>query len=255
VSDLEVLIVGDGMDETTRTAAMALCAQDPRVRLFEFPKDARRGERNRHELLSTEARGRIVAYLCDRDLWLPDHLEELDRVLRESDFGHTLRYRVGRNDDYWFLYGMDLRDPKMRDPAALEAEKRLVPLSMAGHTLSAYRRLPYGWRTTPADVPTDAYMWRQFLEQPWVRVGVSPMPTVLTFKRGDHPGLSTEGRREILVRWSARLAEPGAAATVQREVLDALWHEWRRLDSADRRRPTERLRRSAARVARRFGLR
>jgi hypothetical protein len=81
------------------------------------------------------------------------------------------------------------------------------------------------------------------------------MPTVLTFKRGDHPGLSTEGRREILERWSARLAEPGAAATVQREVIDALWSEWRRLDRADRRRPTERLRRSAARVAQRLGLR
>ena len=36
-------------------------------------------------------------------------------------------------------------------------------LTFAGHTLEAYRRLPQGWRTTPADFPwTDLYMWRQF---------------------------------------------------------------------------------------------
>ena len=37
----------------------------------------------------------------------------------------------------------------------------------AGHTLDAYRRLPFGWQTKPTDTWSDLHMWRQWLEQPW----------------------------------------------------------------------------------------
>jgi hypothetical protein len=31
--------------------------------------------------------------------------------------------------------------------------------TFAGHTMEAYRKLPYGWRTTPQEFPwTDLYM-------------------------------------------------------------------------------------------------
>ena len=44
--------------------------------------------------------------------------------------------------------------------------KASIGLTGVAHTLEAYRRLPHGWRTTPPEVPTDHYMWRQWLELP-----------------------------------------------------------------------------------------
>ena len=70
VRDLEVFIIGDGVHEVTREAARSLEKADSRVRFFDHPKHARRGEPYRHEALQ-EARGRVVCYLCDRDSICP----------------------------------------------------------------------------------------------------------------------------------------------------------------------------------------
>lgn len=227
VDDLELFIVGDGVSPETRAIAGELVGADERVHFVDHPAHERRGEPYRHALLSGRATGAIVAYLCDRDLWLPTHLEELACCLADADFAHTLRFRVDEDDRYRFTHRSDLAGPDRDDRAVGPG---LVPLSFAGHTLDAYRRLPHGWRVTPPGLQTDRYMWDQLLDQPWVRVSTSAVPTVLSFKRGDHPGLSTAGRCEILERWSPRLAEPGGADAVQREVLLALWRSWRALE-------------------------
>ena len=57
-----------------------LTAADPRVRWFDNPKGPRHGELHRHAALQ-EARGEIVCYLCDDDLWLPDHVERMRALL------------------------------------------------------------------------------------------------------------------------------------------------------------------------------
>ena len=69
-------------------------------------------------------------------------------------------------------------------------------------------------------------MWEQFLAEPWVRVAASPVPTVLTFRRGSHPGWSTPRRLEILEAWTARLARPGGPAGVGGPGLAARWSDW-----------------------------
>jgi glycosyltransferase involved in cell wall biosynthesis len=253
--DLEVLIIGDGMDALTQSIASELCERDSRVRLFEFPKHQRRGEPNRHEVLMTEARGQIVAYICDRDLWLPEHLEEHAHLLNGADFAYTLRVRVTEADEIQLFPLHDLCDRDVRARVVKTQTQALVQLSVAAHTLRAYRRLPHGWRTTPENFPTDTYMWLQFLEQSWVSVASSPFPTALTFSRGYHPGWSTHRRLEILERWTNRLAEPGARRAVEREALAELWEQWRGLNRAHRRRLARRVRRAAARTAHRLRLR
>ena len=60
-----------------------------------------------------------------------------------------------------------------------------------------------GWRTTPPDTNTDRYMFEQFLDQPWCRVGTRRRPTVLTFKRGDLIRVNLVGRCK-------KIAENGA---------------------------------------------
>ena len=62
------------------------------MRFFDFPKGPRNGEAYRHEVLQ-EAKGRIVAYLCDDDLLLPDHVAAMSRVLADADFAHPVTTR------------------------------------------------------------------------------------------------------------------------------------------------------------------
>lgn len=229
IGDLELFVIGDGVTPETRDVVAELVAQDQRVRFIDRPKHERRGEPYRHEVLSEQASGSVVAYICDRDLWLPTHLEELTRCLEAADFAHTLRFWIDDEDQYRFTARTDLtgadRDRSVREPPV--GRPGMVPLSFAGHTLDAYLRLPHGWRVTPEGVPTDRHMWNQFLDEPWVRVAHTATPTVLAFKRGNHPGLSTAGRLAVLERWSPRLADAGGRDALQRDVHLALWQAWR----------------------------
>ena len=68
---VEVFIVGDGVPEAHKAFIRDLTAGDARVRFFDHPKSPGRGEAYRHAALA-QARGEIVCYLCDRDLWLAD---------------------------------------------------------------------------------------------------------------------------------------------------------------------------------------
>ena len=54
VRDLEVFIIGDGVHDVTREAARALEKTDPRVRFFDHPKHARRGEPCRGSCVPTD---------------------------------------------------------------------------------------------------------------------------------------------------------------------------------------------------------
>jgi len=83
VREIEVFIVGDGMSPDTAAAADELERADPRVRVFRFPKGPRHGEIHRHAALF-EARGAIVCYLSDDDLWLPNHVKVIEELLRHA---------------------------------------------------------------------------------------------------------------------------------------------------------------------------
>ena len=91
--EIEIFIIGDGVEEITRQHISDLIAQDPRIRFFDHPKHRRRGEPYRHAALQ-EARGEIVCYMCDRDLMLPDHVETMHRLLQGADFATSLLYHV-----------------------------------------------------------------------------------------------------------------------------------------------------------------
>ncbi len=218
IRDIEVFIMGDGVTDATRAVVAGLMHSDPRIRFFDHPKHPRRGEPYRHAALA-EARGRIVCYLCDRDLMLPNHVEAMSRLLADADFGHTLRFGIAPEGGFSFSATLDIDDPRDRNEAVLASPQ--IPLSCGGHTLAMYRRLPHGWRTTPPGRFTDHYMWQQFLAEPDCRTATSTSPTILYFKRGDHPGLSVEQRLPELALWHAKLDQPGWLEAFSEQVKDA----------------------------------
>src|SRR5687767_11273385 len=73
VEDLEVVVLGDGVPDDARAHVDALEHLDARVAVLRHPKSQRTGEPWRAQALE-QARGEIVLYLADDDLWLPDHV-------------------------------------------------------------------------------------------------------------------------------------------------------------------------------------
>jgi glycosyltransferase involved in cell wall biosynthesis len=206
LQDFELFIVGDGVGNTTRELVAELSTADPRIRFFDFPKGPRKGEVHRHQALQ-QAQGRFVAYLGDDDCWMPNHLDVLDALLADADFGHTMQVGVDEDDNIVVTPG-DLENAQLR-ALMLRSMYNCFDLTFAGHTLAAYRRLPYGWRTTPEAFPwTDLYMWRQFLAEPWCRARSAMVPTGVnscTYRRSD---LTDEERAKHLAAWRTRLAQP-----------------------------------------------
>jgi glycosyltransferase involved in cell wall biosynthesis len=222
VADIELFIMGDGVDDATRGVIRGLMAQDPRIRFFDQPKHPRRGEPNRHAALA-EARGRIVCYLCDRDMMLPNHVETMLALLQDADFAHTLISAIDPEGGFRFLAAMDLADPK--DRATIRhgwTNDNAIPLSYAGHTLEMYRRLPHGWRTTPDGMFTDLYMWEQFLTQPDCRAVSGTTPTILYFPRYWRKDMTTEQKRAELQMWADRTQAPDWNERHLRLLIDGL---------------------------------
>jgi hypothetical protein len=212
VADLEIFIVGDGVDEATRVA-VTHAAADPRVRFFDRPKGARHGEALRHEALQ-EARGEIVCYLSDDDLWLPEHVESLARALEDADFAHVLPAYITASQEI-AVHAGHLAAPWIR--AHMQSGFNFIPLSAAAHTLAFYRRLPRGWHPAPMDLPTDLHMWRQILAADGCRAVSTMRATLLNFPSPLRPGWSVEQREEELSSWSERLRSP----TLEREISTA----------------------------------
>ena len=223
VADLEVLVVGDGVPDVTRELMAELTEADPRVRWFDNPKGPRHGELYRHAVLQ-EARGGIVCYLGDDDLWLPDHVEQMRELLAAHDFAHSLPVWIDRDGEL-HVWRVDLRLPGFRE-LLLGGENR-IPFSCGAHTLELYKRLPAGWRTTPAGVPTDLYMWQQILSVPGCRAVSGHRPTAFHLPSPERPGWTTEDRLAELERWSNR--DPAAqvleAARAEAVELDLAFHE------------------------------
>ncbi|MFN0062861.1 MAG: glycosyltransferase family A protein [Myxococcaceae bacterium] len=202
VTDIEVLVVGDGVGDDTREVVQGF--RDARVRFFEFPKSPRTGEAHRHQVLSEHARGEVIFYLADDDLLFPNHVEEMGRLLRDADFAHTLPFAFFDENEV-YVWTVDLTNPWYRN-GILSGENR-VPLTGAGHTLAFYKRLPHGWRTTPQGTFTDLYMWQQILGMPQVRAVSGKRLTAIHYPSSKRTDWDVDRRLRELSRHAARLGE------------------------------------------------
>lgn len=189
--DLEVVILGDGVDAATRAAAEDVAATDDRVRFVDRPKGARHGELHRHELLG-DLTTPYVLYLSDDDLWFPEHARLMTGLLAGDADAAGARFVSVSGTGQLALHSVDLAAEAHRD--LMRGGFNRVGLSGMAHTLEAYRRLPHGWRTTPRGTPTDLYMWQQWIAQPWTVFASAPTASVLNFPDSQRPGQSAEQR-------------------------------------------------------------
>ena len=216
--EFEVFVVGDGVDDATRAVGQEAARLDGRVQFFDLPKGPRHGELHRHAVLR-EARGEIICYLCDDDLFLPSHLEYMQALLRDADFAHAAPLYIEPGGRVCLFCG-HLDESGVKD--RLGGLWNFIPLSCAAHTREFYERLPYGWRTAPPDVWTDLWMWRQILTTEGCRAQSGMRPTVIHFPTPARADWSLEQRERELASWAARITEPGLEAELACGALDTM---------------------------------
>jgi glycosyltransferase involved in cell wall biosynthesis len=203
VQDFELFVIGDGVTSEARAIITEYVAKDSRIRFFDHPKGPRHGEIYRHQALR-EARGEVVCYLSDDDMWLPGHVAYMRELLRDSDFAHVLPLAITVTGK------VDLRSgtfDRAECQEAMRSGKNFVPLSAAGHTLAIYRASPYGWRTTPKGIWTDGYMWQQILNVPGCRSRSGVRPTLLNFPSPARKGWSMAERLKEMKEWESKLSD------------------------------------------------
>ena len=211
VTDFELFIIGDGVSEDTRMVIHSLMAQDSRVHFFDYPKHLRRGEPYRHEVLTQKTSGQYIAYMLDRDLWLPNHLETLLALFEKGNFVATNYYIPFREGSV----GMGYSHPSQH-----------LVFSTVAHTVAFYRSLPFGWRTTPPEIFTDDYMWAQCMAHPNYIPYFGVTPTVLYFKRGaTYPGIPTKDRVKELSQWAAQIKQADQLPLLYEQAMSALLEE------------------------------
>jgi outer membrane murein-binding lipoprotein Lpp len=203
MTDFELVVIGDGVGDDTRELMTELCRTDARTRFVDRPKSPRTGEPYRHEVLESCA-SRWVAYCGDDDLLFPYHLEAARERLRDADLVHGYGSYVDADGEIVVTW-VDLARRDHRT-CALEIES-LAGLTGMAHTMDAYWRLPFGWRTTPTGSFTDHYMYQQFLAEPSVRAGVIPIPTYVHFPSDQRAEWTVAQREAELVDWEARIAD------------------------------------------------
>ncbi len=223
ITNWEVFILGDGVSDSAREQYLQWAAGDSRIRFFDHPKHPRRGEEYRHDALLNHARSQYVCYLCDRDLYLPHHLEMMGAALKEVDFAHTLPVSVHKLDRITSSFEAAISLPeeryKMANPISFGHG---LPLPVVGHRLDFYKTLELGWSTTPKEKFTDIYMWSKFLNHPNCRFRTCLVPTVIHLPRGSHPGWPPEERLVEMLRWRDKMEQPGFYEAYLESVIEVL---------------------------------
>jgi glycosyltransferase involved in cell wall biosynthesis len=227
VADIEICIVCDGSSERMLSFFASLAKEDPRVRVFSFPKAPRTGEPYRHVVIG-QTTAPIICYCGHDDLWLPSHVEELAKTLRRAPFTHSIHAWVNLPEEmadeqhpFSRIFVADLRDPKIREDMLIGINH--FGLTFGAHTRKAYRRLDEPWVTTPvAGMATDLYMWQKFLTKYPKRCRTTPKITALSFPRTSREDWSDEKREDELARWYERMQDPGFSALVETRLAEVL---------------------------------
>lgn len=181
VRDIEICIICDGSPENMVDFFNALAKEDSRIRVFSFPKGPRTGEAHRDVVIRQETHGRIICYCAHDDLWLPDHIEEMEKSLSSCCFAHTIHAnintseRINEGGDLFCNIGyIDLVNSYFVGKM-LAGSISCFGLTNGAHTRESYLTLKEGWTTTPQIeckirvgnkpiwFPTDLYMWNKFL--------------------------------------------------------------------------------------------
>lgn len=216
VREFELLVICDGAPAETIQYAQEHAKRDPRVKALVFPKGERVGEAHWQEALAA-ASGRYVAHIEDDDLWFPNHLEELEKLLQTADFGNLLHVWA-KPDENVEMLPSDLALPEFRQ-RMLDEKFNRIGFSVCGYRLDAYRRLPEGWAPGPKGLWPDLHMWRKFLCRDDLKFGTRMAVTALVLATKFRNDMSLEERARESHKWLDRISDEIERA----KIVESAW--------------------------------
>ncbi len=226
LQDFEVLIVGDGVTPEVREVGLALDASDERITFLDFPKGPNHGEIHRHTAI-LQSVGEIIAYLCDDDLLLPDHLADLSELLESRDFVQSMNGRVDP-DGRFVLYPGDLSDSAfVYRLCDVTRGFSFVSITGTAHTRALYDRAQCPWETTPEGEWPDQYQWRRMLMSGVVLGATSTRMTALSFPThlSGRASWTDQERFDEIARWAEVVRSADAQEQIDRHTAAAAWRQ------------------------------
>jgi glycosyltransferase involved in cell wall biosynthesis len=177
LQDFEILVVADGCTDGTQDAVRAI--GDKRIRLFDLPKAHGFGYANRNVALK-EARGALIAFLAHDDLYLPDHLEIMDRIFHDP----AVKWAYSRPVIVESDGACHPSSQNLDVPAHLDQFLRRVTTIPAGTVVyrrSCHERVGY-WDESIRNAGDREFWARILRDAGWEGLRFAPEPTVLHFR-------------------------------------------------------------------------
>jgi glycosyltransferase involved in cell wall biosynthesis len=213
VKNIEICIICDGSPENMVSFFRNIEKEDSRVKVFVFPKSPRTGEPYR-DIIIRQSTGKIICYCSHDDLWLPNHIQEVEKTLRRYKFTHSIHACVdvpqnldNENNLFKAINWIDLREKKI--VKEMFNGQNYFGLTFGAHTRESYDSMEEGWVTTPkAEIPTDLYMWLKFLSAFGNQCRTTQKLTALNFRRIDRQDWSEEQRKIELKCYFEKIQDP-----------------------------------------------
>lgn len=217
---LEAIVLADGCTDGTAAALRGL--GDPRVRVVELPKGPGHAYAHRNVALR-EARGEVVAWLGDEDLWWPDHLAIVGELWDAGgvDLVQACAVLVDERGALGATgaTGADWGVERFRAKALRGADR--TPLAAISHRPGP--ALAVGGWDDALERRADVDLWRRMLEA-GAPSAMSATPTVL-HPRGARRERTPAQRLAQQRALAAALAEPAARARLRSEAVRAAQRE------------------------------
>ena len=206
----QVIVIADGCSDGTQEAVEAL--HHPAVEVLDLPKAPGYGYANRNVALE-HAGGDVVAWLCDDDLYLPDHLERIGELYDGAAAELVQATACWVHPDGRLRgMGMDWSVPLYRE-LLLSGHNR-TPVSALSHLRSRALQVG-GW---PEDLPRKGdLVLLQRLVRAGSRCGFVAQPTVLHIRAADRDQPEPERIRQI-ASYMSRLGDRDELARLRAEM-------------------------------------
>jgi hypothetical protein len=181
------------------------------------PKSPHHGEEYRHEAILA-ARSNAIFYLCDDDLFLPQHVEDLLALLETHNFVQSLNGYVNASGEIVF-FAANLSDPATIAVHLTEDQPyhyNSVSLTGTAHSRDFYQEVDQPWETTPPHRWPDHYQWCKMFRSPHLRAATSARMTALQFPTtaDERETQSEKERLAELSRWARVVSSPDGQARI-----------------------------------------
>jgi glycosyltransferase involved in cell wall biosynthesis len=210
-----ITIIGDGATPEVKEIAAELSRNHAVIEFLDKPKLKNRGEKYRDEVIKSSDAD-FISYLCDDDIYMPNHLEAMAKHLEEFDFVHPRPTFVNPDGTFFFLPS-GIESQRIRDWHTLEPPRNTISLTGASHSIKSYLSLDVGWDAGPPEIWTDLFMWAKFFANPDVTTFTSPFTTTIKL-------MHTNEQRDLLSRtdlvqhWYNVTREPDQLAAFLKQV-------------------------------------